>query len=123
MAEVCTLNVLSNFSVGSHTFLLKLTSVWLLRCALISTTGFTDNGWSVALLSNSLYLFNKITLLLQEVGVSERRLVRRAGVLLVVIMMTAMMLMEQNDPVIASETDVLKGLIVKTTLAVLKTPF
>lgn len=54
---------------------------------------------------------------------SERRLVRRAGVLLVVTMMTPMMLMEQNDPVIASETDVLKGLIVRTTLAVLKTPF
>lgn len=58
------------------------------------------------------------------VGVSERRLVRRAGALLVVtIMTTAMMLMEQNDPAIASETDVLKGLIVRTTLAVLKTPF
>lgn len=55
---------------------------------------------------------------------SERRLVRRAGVLLVMtIMMTVMMLMEQNDLVIASETDVLKGLIVRTTLAVLKTPF
>lgn len=43
------------------------------------------------------------------VGVSERRLVRRAGVLLVVTIMMAMMLMEQNDPVIASETNVLKG--------------
>lgn len=45
------------------------------------------------------------------VGVSERRPVRRAGALLVVTVrtMVMMMLMEQNDPVIASETDVLKG--------------
>lgn len=49
------------------------------------------------------------------VGVSERRLVRRAGVLLVVtIMTTAVML--KTELVIASETDVLKGLV--TALAV-----
>lgn len=54
---------------------------------------------------------------------SERRLVRRAGVRLVVkIMTTAMMLMEKNDPVIASETDVLKGLV-RTTLAGFKLLF
>lgn len=63
-------------------------------------------------------------LLLQVVGVSERRPVRRAGALLVVTVRTmVMMLMEQNDPVIASETDVLKGHIVTTTLAVLNTFF
>lgn len=76
-----------------------------------------NNSCSVTILSNSFYVFSKRTPLLQVVGVSERRLVRRAGVLLVVtIMMIAMMLMEQNDPVIASETNVLKGLIVRTTL-------
>lgn len=58
------------------------------------------------------------------VGVSGRRLVRRVGDLHVVtIKMKAMMLMDQNDPVIASETVVLKGLIVRTTLAVVKMYF
>lgn len=46
---------------------------------------------------------------------SERRLVRRAGVLLVVTIMTTAV-MRKTDLVIASETDVLKGLL--TTLAV-----
>lgn len=63
-------------------------------------------------------------LLLQVVGVSERRPVRRAGALLVVTARTTMMmLMEQNDPVIASENDVLKGHIATTILAVLNTFF
>lgn len=63
-------------------------------------------------------------LLLQVVGVSERRPVRRAGALLVMtVRKTVMMLMKEKDPVIASETDVLKGLIVTTTLAVLNTFF
>lgn len=55
---------------------------------------------------------------------SERRLVRRVGVLLVVTTtMKAMMLMDPKDPVIASETVVLKGLTVRTTLAAAKTLF
>lgn len=56
-------------------------------------------------------------------GVSERRLVRRVGVLLVVTTMKTTMLMGPKDPAIASETVVLKGLIVRTTLAAAKTPF
>lgn len=58
------------------------------------------------------------------VGVSGRRLVRRVGDLHVATtMMKAMMLMDLNDPVIASETVVLKGRIARTTLAAVKTYF
>lgn len=77
-----------------------------------------SNSCSITILG----MFLTKELLLQVVGVSERRPVRRAGALLVVtVRKTVMMLMEQNDPVIASETDVLKGLIVITALAVLNT--
>lgn len=55
---------------------------------------------------------------------SERRLVRRVGVLLVVTTtMKATMLMDPKGPAIASETVVLKGLTVRTTLAAAKMPF
>lgn len=58
------------------------------------------------------------------VGVSERKLVRRVGVLLVVTTkMKTTMLMNPKDPAIASETVVLKGLTVRTTLAAAKAPF
>lgn len=77
----------------------------------------------VALFSKSLCLIKKSPVL-QVVGVSERRLVRRVGVLLVVTTtMKATMLMDPKGPAIASETVVLKGLTVRTTLAAAKMPF
>lgn len=67
---------------------------------------------------------NKLNPVLQVVGVSGRRLVRRAGVHHGgKAMMKAMMLMKQKDQAIASGSVVLQGLVVGATLAVVKVAF